>query len=114
MADNRLPNAVQAYIPLEKLRDYALSPEHETGKHKARVFRSVLGLVQADADFLRNQVQKAVLAHAAVETSPSPHGRRYVVDFELTTEKGTATVRSAWIIRHGEDFPRLTSCYVLR
>jgi len=24
-----------------------------------------------------------------------------------------ATVRSLWIIRHGEDFPRFTSCYVL-
>jgi len=24
-----------------------------------------------------------------------------------------AVVRSSWIIRNGEDFPRLTSCYVL-
>ena len=39
--------------------------------------------------------------------------RRYVVRFPLTTRKGTATVLSAWIIRHGEDFPRLTTCYIV-
>ena len=25
----------------------------------------------------------------------------------------TPTVLSAWIIRHGEDFPRLTTCYIV-
>jgi len=37
----------------------------------------------------------------------------------LSKEKKTirsreALVRSAWIIKTGEDFPRLVSCYVLR
>jgi hypothetical protein len=36
-----------------------------------------------------------------------------VLDFEMRTAVGTATVRSGWIVRHGEDFPRLTSCYVV-
>ncbi len=40
-------------------------------------------------------------------------GARYVLDFQLTGPKGSATVRSAWIVRIGEDFPRFTSCYVL-
>ncbi|WP_420827328.1 hypothetical protein [Halochromatium salexigens] len=30
----------------------------------------------------------------------------------MRTARGAATVLSAWIVRHGEDFPRLTSCYV--
>jgi hypothetical protein len=37
-----------------------------------------------------------------------------VIDFELTTDMGTAMVRTAWIVRKGEDFPRLTSCYVMK
>jgi len=40
-------------------------------------------------------------------------GSRYVLDLSITGPKGTALVRSAWIIRHDEDFPRFTSCYVL-
>ena len=40
-----------------------------------------------------------------------PNGDRAVVDLAKLT--GEATVRSSWIVRSGEDFPRLTSCYVL-
>lgn len=40
-------------------------------------------------------------------------GSRYVIDFLASGPKGAALVRSAWIVRAGEDFPRFTSCYVL-
>ena len=30
--------------------------------------------------------------------------------FPLSTAKGTGPVLSVWIVRHGEDFPRLTTC----
>jgi hypothetical protein len=40
-------------------------------------------------------------------------GAVYVLRFPLATTKGAATVLSAWIIRHGEDFPRLTTCYIV-
>jgi hypothetical protein len=39
----KLPNAESAIIAIEKLRNYCLDPEHPRGKHKARVFSSVLG-----------------------------------------------------------------------
>jgi hypothetical protein len=42
------------------------------------------------------------------------YGQRYTVDFEMTTEKGTAPVRSGWIILRGGSAPRLTTCYVLK
>ena len=32
-----LPNGDRAIIPIEKLLDYCLNPEHSKGKHKARV-----------------------------------------------------------------------------
>ena len=41
------------------------------------------------------------------------YGRRYVLDFEITTATGRATVRSAWIVRAGENVLRFTTCYVL-
>lgn len=40
-------------------------------------------------------------------------GQRYELDVEVTTEAGTATVRSGWIVRTDEAFPRLVTPYVL-
>ena len=43
----------------------------------------------------------------------APRGRARVLRFSLSTTKGTGTVLSVWIVRHGEDFPRLTTCYIV-
>lgn len=40
----KLPNSEKAFVDIAKLRDYSLNPEHESGGHKARVFRAALGL----------------------------------------------------------------------
>lgn len=40
-------------------------------------------------------------------------GQRYVLDFELAGPNGSAIIRSAWIIRTGENVPRLVTCYIL-
>jgi hypothetical protein len=41
-------------------------------------------------------------------------GQRYRVDFEMTGVNGnTAKVRSGWIVRSDEDFPRLATVFVL-
>jgi hypothetical protein len=109
----KLPNGDQAMAPLEKLTDYSLNPEHTTGKHKAQVFKAALGLTLDDASFLRSKLLDIVGTHDAIPQEPTPYGDRYVIDFELTTSAGTAIVRSAWIVRKDEDFPRLTSCYVI-
>jgi hypothetical protein len=52
----RLPRAGQAVVPVEKLHAYALDPEHRSGRHKARVFSSVLGIEQRDWEYLREQI----------------------------------------------------------
>ncbi|MBK8921668.1 MAG: hypothetical protein IPM81_09165 [Saprospirales bacterium] len=40
----QLPNAESAFIDDRKLLEYCLNPEHEEGKHKARVFLAALGI----------------------------------------------------------------------
>jgi uncharacterized protein (UPF0332 family) len=40
-------------------------------------------------------------------------GRMTVIDFEISHSGKTARVRSAWIVRNDENFPRLVTCYVL-
>jgi hypothetical protein len=109
----KLTNADQAIIPLEKFTEYCLNPEHPTGQHKARVFKAALGLTLDDATFLQATVAKTVMTYDATPQEPNAFGDRYVIDFMLTTAVGSAVVRSAWIVRYHENFPRLTSCYVL-
>ncbi len=108
-----LPGGDRAVVDPRKLVLYCLNPEHPRGKHKARVFRSRLGLTPADANVLRQALLSAAQSQPAVQGEKDEHGQRYTVDFRMVTEVGQATVRSTWIVRSGEDFPRLTSCYVL-
>lgn len=49
----KLPNGKQTVIPMSKLIGYCLNPEHSSGKHKARVFASALGITSENADELR-------------------------------------------------------------
>jgi len=108
-----LPNAQRAVVELEKLRDYCLSTTHPRGKHKAMVFASVLEITVNEAEFLRDQILSAMLHNAAILTEQDEYGQRYVMDFEMENKGRKAIIRTSWIIRTGEDFPRLSSCYVL-
>ncbi len=109
----KLPGGERAVVDIAKLRDYCLNDQHPRGRHKARVFASALGLTVADADMLRHALLRAALEGQALEADRDGYGQRYVVDLEMSGPRGRASVRSSWIILHGEDFPRLTSCYVL-
>ncbi len=109
----KLPNAERAVVDLAKLRDYCLSPIHPRGKHKARVFMARLGLMPAHATELQTALLKAAGNQEALPADRDAYGQRYVIDFTMTGPSGQALVRSSWIVRDGEDFPRLTSCYVL-
>jgi len=39
-----IPNAENAVVDIRKLRDYCLNPDHDEGKHKARLFSSILDI----------------------------------------------------------------------
>ena len=108
----RLPNAENAIVDIAKLRDYSLNPAHEVGKHKARVFRAALGLTIKEADWLSGEILRAAHESEATEGRLSPFGRTYVIDVTITHGSQSAIVRTTWIVEHGTDFPRLTSCYV--
>jgi hypothetical protein len=109
----KLPNGHIAIVPIEKLRDYCLNSEHDVGSHKAYVFVSVLGLTKNEAEFLQQRLLDVAHFYEAVATKRDSYGQRYIIDFELTTHRGSAIVRSTWIILANENFPRLTSCYIL-
>ncbi|MBI1832539.1 MAG: hypothetical protein HYR84_13950 [Planctomycetes bacterium] len=109
----KLPNGDRAVVDIVMLTDYCLSPTHPRGRHKARVFAATLGLTATLADLLRDALLAAAGTEEATPSDQDEFGQRYVVDFTVKGPNGEALVRSTWIIRIGEDFPRLTSCYVL-
>ena len=105
----KLPNPENDVVETRKLRDYCLSPEHPRGRHKARVFASALGLTVDDSQELRRALLAAALSEQALVAEEDQYGQRYMLDFEMSS----AVVRSGWMVRSGEDFPRFTSCWVL-
>ncbi|MFL6332678.1 MAG: DUF6883 domain-containing protein [Pyrinomonadaceae bacterium] len=110
----RLPNAERATVDVARLRDYSLNPEHDKGKHKARVFAAAMGFTVADAERLRDMILAAISTHEATRGTTDEHGTRYRVDFEAQGLRGQVTIRTAWHIDAGETIPRLVSCYVKR
>lgn len=109
----KLPNGEKAFIDIQKLAGYSLDPNHTEGKHKARVFQSALQLRLDDVDELQAALLNAVQTQDATPTNRNPYGQKYVIDFAMNRFGKQATIRSAWIVRDTEDFPRLITCYIL-
>jgi Domain of unknown function (DUF6883) len=109
----KLPNAKRAFVDIAKLRDYSLNTEHKEGKHKARVFADALGLESDNAEWLRDKLLDITKSEDCQPGRKTDYGQRYLIEFELSHEEKSARVRSIWIIRTGENFPRLVTCYVI-
>jgi hypothetical protein len=110
----KLPNAEAAFVDINKLINYSLNAQHHRGRHKAKLFSSILGLMAADAEELQVILLSAAQHYEATPQPPTEYGERYIIDFPLTRNQNAATIRSSWIIRLNENFPRLTSCYIIK
>lgn len=108
-----LPNSERAFIHWRKLVEYILAPEHPVGGHKAILFERLLGMTVTDAHILRRILLDLAANAEASRGRVDEFGERYLIDFTLACGGRCATVRAAWIIRPNEDFPRLTSCFIV-
>jgi hypothetical protein len=109
-----LPNLEKASINRDKLYEYALNPDHPSGRHKARVFSSVLGIERGHADVLA-EIFKASLPRALAQQGPkTEHGASWVTYHEVVGLNGKAAIVTvAWIFQTEEpDEPKLVSCYI--
>ncbi|MEM8643169.1 MAG: DUF6883 domain-containing protein [Cyanobacteria bacterium P01_D01_bin.44] len=109
----KLPNPESAIVDDEKLSGYCLNPFHSDGRHKARVFQSALGLNQENSDDLRSALLGAVQTCEAIPDKRNRYGQKYIVDFLMTRLDKETMIRSIWIVRDDENFPRLVTCYIL-
>ena len=111
-AHEKLPNFAQATVPPAKVFSYVLNPEHPRGKHKARVFSSVLGFTTENGDLLIKAMVDGLKGSKAEMLEQTPYGTTYRVDMEVTGPRGTAMVRTGWILDPQTGIPRLTSAFV--
>ena len=108
----KLPCGERAIVGDDKLIGYCLNSEHPEGRHKARVFQSLLGLGPEQSGILKKALCQAAAEEPAERVGTTSYGDLYVVDFVMSAGDKAAPVRSVWIIRSREDIPRLVSGYV--
>lgn len=107
----QLPNAARAYVDPAKVRDYLLLPEHPVGRFKAAVFAR-LGYERTTAARLRDDLQAIAQTGDAEAGTPLPYGQPYRIRAILRGPNGRSlSLVTIWIVRTGEDFPRLVTAY---
>ena len=110
----RLPNLDRASISKTKLRDYVLNIEHPQGRHKARVFKAVLGIENRHADALIELIRGTLPRALSHRDKSDEYGDRWVTYHEIVgLNLQAAIVTVAWIFKAEEpDTPLLVSCYI--
>jgi hypothetical protein len=92
----------RAVVDMAKLRDYCLNPRHARGRHKAKVFASVLGITQDNPGVLRRALLEAASSAEVKKADKDDYGQRDVLGCEVAGPAGNAMVRSIWIVLRGE------------
>ncbi len=102
-----LKNFHRAYMPESKLR-YVLRDSDKRRPLEAIGFSEDAGNWRE----LRDEIATTLGLYPAVFKDGTGWGDLYRVDLPLSGPRGVAPVRTGWIYRAGENFPRLTTLYV--
>lgn len=107
----KLPNGEKAIIDERKIREYLVSRSHPVGRFKAKFFAG-LGFGPGNWQVLAAAILQ-VAANGDVQfVEDNVHGRKYLVSGTLTGPQGrSAAVVSVWIVKVGDDVPRLVTVY---
>lgn len=110
----RVPHYEKATIDVGKLRMYVLNAEHPQGKHKARVFKSMLGLEGVHSDALAKIVYETLPRAAAVKDEADEFGERWTTFHEVIGINGNAGIITvAWIYKpDSPEVPSFVTCYI--
>lgn len=99
-------------VDVRKLTEYALNDKHPDGKHKALMFRKLLGITRDDWRFLAEQLVAGLQREIVERPRRDEYGVKYHVDVPVVGRNGAKKlVRAAWIIPNGQP-PRLTTAFI--
>jgi hypothetical protein len=112
---NALPNYQKAVIPRSKLEDYALNPASNDGRHKARLFKSILGFERVDWQKLEKAILDELPYYEALVSGEGKYGKKYLVSLTITGLNGkVGIIETVWIIRPETDFPSFVTPRTIR
>jgi hypothetical protein len=107
----KLPNGDRAIIPIAKLLGYCLNPNHMKGKHKARVFKSALGITADNAEQLVQLIQLAAIQGEVVQSRTTDFGQEHKLDWTIP-DHDDLQLRTIWIIPQDSADPQLISAFI--
>lgn len=112
---NALPNYQKAVVPRSKLEDYALNPAHTEGRHKARLFKSILGFERTDWEKLGKIILDELPYYKAAFSREDLWGKYYLVSLPIIGLNGQkAIVQTVWVIKNGTDYPSFVTPRAIR
>lgn len=101
-----------AQVPERKLTEYALSFVHPKGKHKAHLFKELLGIEAKDWRYLAAQLLRGLAGAKIERVRLSNHGVKYSADIPVVGLNGvTKVVETGWIALNDQP-PRLTTVLI--
>ncbi len=104
-----IPHPEQARIDPRKLRDYALNPNHESGRFKAAFFVQ-MGYRAEQWQRLERDIREQHLTQQAESGQPSLYGVKYTITAPLLGPVGQARwVTTVWIVKPGHDWAELVT-----
>jgi hypothetical protein len=107
----KLPNAAKAIVDERKVREYLLSPSHPVGRFKAKFFGGIGFPPEAWLEFV-SALQGLASRGEAQLVEESEYGQKFVVRGQISGSGARpAEVESVWIVRAGDDTPRLVTVY---
>ena len=107
----RLPNGQKAFVDERKIREYLLSPSQPVGRFKAKFFASI-GFNREGWPGFVVELQRFAAEGEAELIEEGEYGRKYVIRGRIAGPGARpADVDSIWIIRAGDDTPRLVTVY---
>jgi hypothetical protein len=99
-------------VSQQKLEGYLLNPDHNHGRHKARVFSSALGITAADWRHLQEAILAGVRNEPVSAIVATPYGLRCTVVVPIEGLNGKShDVCTAWLVA-GDEPPRLVTAYM--
>jgi hypothetical protein len=104
------PDWTKAIVTENKLRNYLLNPEKEGSHGKASVFTR-LGFERATWRELGRAFLEQHAGKPFQLAGRNQFGVKYMITRPITGPVGTGVIRSIWMVRFGDDTPRLVTAY---
>lgn len=107
----RLPRHEDALIPVSKLRDYLLDPNHPVGRPKA-IFFARLGFAPTRWRRFAAELRRLVAREPAWALPAGPHGQKFQVCGTIRGPwRQSASLVTYWIVGTPESPPRFVTAY---